>query len=151
MAVSTRRRWQLIHLFAMTLKMLLLVDINNKNILLHVTHVDISEHVTHVDISEHVTHVDISEHVIPQIGDRRPAIDGGGVRIRSYRGPPLKTLETPVIALGGGQDHPRRITQGIEWNNVRVGDSWHGRVERRGREETVIGKGLTAGSSLPYQ
>jgi hypothetical protein len=133
MAVSTRRQWRLILLFAMTLKMLLLVDINNKNILLH------------------VTHVDISKHIIPWIRDGRPTIDSSGIGIQRYRRPPSKMLETPVIALGGGKDRPQRIAQGIEWNNVRVGDNGHGKVVRRGREETVIGKELTAGSSPPYQ
>jgi hypothetical protein len=63
MAVSTRRQWRLILLFAITLKMLLLVDINNKNILLH------------------VTQVHIGKHIIPWIRDGWPTIDGGGIGI----------------------------------------------------------------------
>jgi hypothetical protein len=78
-------------------------------------------------------------------------IDGGGIGIWSHRRPPLKMLETLVIALGGSKDCPQRIAQGIEQNNVGVRDSGHGRVVRRRREETVISKGLTVGSSLPYQ
>jgi hypothetical protein len=63
----------------------------------------------------------------------------------------LDTLETPVIALGSGEDRPQGSAQGIKGNDIRRRDGWHGKVVRKGREEMVIGKGLTAGSSLPYQ
>jgi hypothetical protein len=52
-------------------------------------------------------------------------IDGSGIRIRSCHQAPLDTLETPVIALGGGQDRPQRVAKRIKGNNVRVGNSWH--------------------------
>ena len=55
-------------------------------------------------------------------------IDGGGVRIGGYGRTLLDALETPVIALGGSEDRPQRIAQGIEWNNVGGRDGRHGRV-----------------------
>jgi hypothetical protein len=74
------------------------------------------------------------------------------IQIRSHGGPLLDAFVTPIIALGSGEDGTPRIAEGIKRNNVRVMDSRHCEVVvRRGREETVIGKGLTAGSSPPYQ
>jgi hypothetical protein len=63
-------------------------------------------------------------------------------------------LKTPVIVLGGREDGAPRIAEGIKGNNVGIADSGHCNLRvfvRRGREEMVIGKGLTAGSSPPYQ
>jgi hypothetical protein len=95
----------------------LLVDINNKNILLH------------------VTRIHVFERVVPWIRDSQLTIDGGRIGIWSHRGAPLDTLETPVIALGGGQDRPQRIAKRIEWHNVGSGDSRHDKSceeEKRG-------------------
>jgi hypothetical protein len=75
-------------------------------------------------------------------------IDGGRVRIWLYGRTPLDMLETPVIALSGHKESPQRIPKRIEGNDIGVGDGWHCEEGKRG---TVIGKGLTAGSSPPYQ
>jgi hypothetical protein len=88
---------------------------NNKNILLH------------------VTKIHVFEHVIPRIRDSQPTIDGGGIGIRSHSRAPLDTLETPVIALGGGQDCPQRIAKGIERNNVGSWDGWHSESYEEGK------------------
>jgi hypothetical protein len=48
----------------------------------------------------------------------------------------------------------RTVTDRLERDNIGVVDSrhsWIGVGVRKGREVTVIGKGLTAGSSPPYQ
>jgi hypothetical protein len=86
--------------------MLLLVDnLNSKNILLH------------------FTQVNVFEHIIPRIRNSRPTIDGGGIGIGPHNRPPLDMLETLVIALGGSEDRSQGITQGNERNDVRGGDS----------------------------
>jgi hypothetical protein len=136
MVVSIRRQWRLICLFAMTLWFP--VKSNTKG---------------DATGNPQISHVDVLEHIIPWIRDCRLTIDGGGVGIWSHRRAPLDMLETPVIALGGGKDSSQGIAQGVERNDVRGRDSWHcwcceGEEGKRG---TVIGKGLTAGSSLPYQ
>jgi hypothetical protein len=48
----------------------------------------------------------------------------------------------------------RTITDRLEGDDISVVDSRHGWIGvdvREGREVTVIGEGLTAGSSPPYQ
>ena len=75
--------------------------------------------------------LDVLEHIIGRITKSRPAIDGSRIGIRSDGRAPLDAFETPVITLGGGKDGPQRITQRIEWNNVRVGDSRHVEVCRK--------------------
>ena len=54
-------------------------------------------------------------------------IDGGRVRIRNHRQAPLDALETLVIVLGGGEDGPQRIAQGIKGINVGGRDGRHER------------------------
>jgi hypothetical protein len=75
----------------------------------------------------------VFEHIIPRVSNRRLTIDGGGIRIRSHRRAPLDALETPVIALGGGKDGAQGVAQGIERNDVRGGDSRHGRCCEEGK------------------
>ena len=77
--------------------------------------------------------------MILQITECQPTVDGSRVGIGSNGRTPPDALETPVIALGGGEDGPQGITQRIEGNDVGSGDGRHGRVcERKGREEWVL-------------
>ena len=72
-------------------------------------------------------------------------VDGGRVRIGGDGQTPPNTLETPVIALGGGEDGPQRIAQGIEWDDVRGRESRHSKVWCGRKRGVGVGKGLTAG------
>jgi hypothetical protein len=65
-----------------------------------------------------VIHIMIIEHLITRIGNRRPTIYVGRVRIRSNGGPPLKMLETLVIALSGSEDRSQGIPKRIEGDDV---------------------------------
>jgi hypothetical protein len=67
----------------------------------------------------------IHPHIVCRIRNRRPMIDGSRVGIGSYHRAPLDALETPVIALSSGKEHPQGITQRIEGNNVGSRDGWH--------------------------
>jgi hypothetical protein len=55
--------------------------------------------------------------------------------------------------LGKGE-LPRTVADRLERDDIGIVDSRHGWIGvdvRKGREVPVIGKGLTAGSSPPYQ
>jgi hypothetical protein len=59
-----------------------------------------------------------------------------------------------IEAVLGEGELPRAITDRLEQDDIGVVDSRHEWIRvrvRKGREGTVIGKGLTAGSSPPYQ
>jgi hypothetical protein len=80
-----------------------------------------SQKVTH----PHIAHIDVLKHIISRVRDCQPTIDGGRVGIRRHSRAPLDMLETPVIALGGGEESAQGIPQGIEGNDVRGRDGGH--------------------------
>jgi hypothetical protein len=87
-------------------------------------------------------------------GPCQPSVDIHKSRVWGRPRTPLLDKPLTVEGLLGGGTLPRPIMDRIERDGVGVGVVRHGSVRRRDdwlRGKMVIGEGLTAGSSPPYQ